>query len=67
MFGVPSPDGKYLAVLALSKDLTNEVEVWSLETGKRLSSFAADSPKTPAEWRVFKLCAPTKGRSVAAK
>jgi hypothetical protein len=41
-----SPDGKYLAVVEL-KDQTNNVEVWSLETGKRLSSFAADAPKTP--------------------
>jgi hypothetical protein len=42
-----SPDGKYLALAVLSKDQTNEVEVWSLETGKRLSSFVADLPKTP--------------------
>ncbi|MGE5191678.1 MAG: WD40 repeat domain-containing protein [Deltaproteobacteria bacterium] len=40
-----SPDGKYLAVAALNKELTNDVEVWSLETGKRLSSFTADLPK----------------------
>ena len=42
-----SPDGKYLALAVLSKDQTNEVEVWSLESGKRLSSFVADLPKTP--------------------
>jgi len=42
-----SPDGKYLAFGVMSKDQTNEIEVWSLESGKRLSSFTADLPKTP--------------------
>jgi hypothetical protein len=37
-----SPDGKYLAVAVLDRKLANDVEVWSLETGKRLSSFTAD-------------------------
>jgi hypothetical protein len=37
-----SADGKYLAVAVLDRKLANDVEVWSLETGKRLSSFTAD-------------------------
>src|SRR5205823_3021612 len=37
-----SPDGKYLAVAVLDRQQANDIEVWSLETGKRLSSFTAD-------------------------
>ena len=37
-----SPDGKYLAVSVLDRKRANDVEVWSLETGKKVSSFTAD-------------------------
>lgn len=42
-----SPDGKYLAVAALDRKTINSVEVWSLETGKRVCSFIADAPEMP--------------------
>ena len=42
-----SPDGKYMAVAALDRKTINYVEVWSLETGKRVSSFTADAPEMP--------------------
>lgn len=37
-----SPDGKYLALVLLDRARANTVEVWSLQTGDRLSSFPAD-------------------------
>ncbi len=42
-----SPDGKYLALLPLDQKKSQEVEVWSLETGKQLSSFTPDDPPIP--------------------
>ena len=42
-----SPDGKYLAVAVLDRQQANDVEVWSLESGKRLSSFTADDRALP--------------------
>lgn len=41
-----SPDGKYLAILALNKDQAKDVEVWSMESGKRLSTFVIDEKTT---------------------
>lgn len=37
-----SPDGKYLAVAALDPEKANDIEVWSLGTGKQLTTFQAD-------------------------
>ena len=37
-----SPDGKLLAIAVLDRARANDIEVWSLETGKRLSTFTAD-------------------------
>lgn len=37
-----SPDGKHLACAALDRAISNEVEVWSLETGQKLCGFKAD-------------------------
>lgn len=37
-----SPDGKFLAVAVLDRAQANDVEVWSLETGRRVSNFMAD-------------------------
>ncbi len=42
-----SPDGKYLALALLDRARANDVEVWSLETGKRVSAFTADDRKFP--------------------
>jgi hypothetical protein len=42
-----SPDGKYLALLSLNKEQTKDVEVWSMETGKRLATFVADDRALP--------------------
>lgn len=41
-----SPDGKYLAILSLNQQQTKDCEVWSTESGKRLSTFTADDPMT---------------------
>lgn len=37
-----SPDGKFLAIALLDRARANDVEVWSLESGKRVASFMAD-------------------------
>lgn len=40
-----SPDGKYMALVVIDPNAPNDVEVWSMESGKRLSAFSADTPE----------------------
>lgn len=68
-----SPDGKYLAIAVLDREKANDVEVWSLSTGKKLCQFQAADRKHsltylnfagPDELIVFTL-GDTGGKSTA--